>query len=174
MANVSEKDKYMDSASFLLQNKFPDIKHMTKAQQLEEIKMWRNIWQWIPTEIKYYVSRTGHQIGLTMRNYKRYMGTLLGTYWDLTDVELGVWEKVFDQNTGEYFFERKVVKVKISNLVDVQWIQLRKPEVEIARELEKEEQSQTEVSEQDGQNTDGVDSDSSGNSGGSSGTDNIR
>jgi hypothetical protein len=148
---MSETEKYDDPATFLLKSKFPDIKKMSKDELLTENKMWRNIWGWIPSEVKYYISRTGQQIGLTMRNYKRYLGVLLGTYWDLTDVELGVMEKVFDQTTGEYFFERKVVKVKISNLVDVQWIHMRKPEVEIEREAEAEEAKEAEVNEQNGQ-----------------------
>lgn len=145
---MSEMDKYADAATFLMKNKFPDIRKMSKAQMLQEIEMWRNIWAWIPSEVKYYVGRTGQQIGLTMRNYKRYLGCLLATYWDLTDVELGVMEKVFDQNTGEYFFEKKVVKVKISNLVDVQWLHMRKPEIEVIREVEQEQEKQIDDAEE--------------------------
>lgn len=148
---MSGKEAYTDEMDFLLQSKFPDRRKMSKQQLLQEIEMWRNIWAWIPTEVKYYVARTGQQIGLTLRNYKRYLGTLLGTYWDLTDVELGTWEKVYDQTSGEAFYERKVVKVKISNLVDVQWIKMRKSETDVMRESEQEEQAQTEVGEEDGQ-----------------------
>lgn len=148
---MSKDEQELDPVDFLLQSKFPNIKKMSKEQLLQEVEMWRNIWAWIPSEVKYYVARTGQMIGLTMRNYKRYLGTLLATYWDLTDVELGTYEKVYDQISGEAFYEKKVVKIKISNLVDVQWIKKRMSETDVMAEPEAKEQQTTEVSEENGE-----------------------
>jgi hypothetical protein len=117
--------------AILLKAKFPDIKKMKHKELIEEVKMWRNLWSWIPAEVKYYVSRTGQQTGITMRNYKRYLGILLDTHWDLKDLELGVYDKIFDQTAGEYYFERKIIRVGAGSILDVQWIAEREPESKI-------------------------------------------
>jgi len=109
----------------LLTGVFPDIGKMKKEELLEECTMWRNLWGWIPSAIKYYVSRTGSQVGVQIRNYHRYLGILLDTEWELKGLELGIWEKVFDQNDGQYYFERKIVKLPIGQVVAFDWIKER-------------------------------------------------
>jgi len=111
--------------SILLGGKFPPIKKMSKAELLSETEMWRNIWGWIPSQIKYYIARTGSTVGITIRNYTRYLGVLLDTEWELKGVECGVFEKVYDQNDGNYYFERKIIKLPLGQIVSFQWIQER-------------------------------------------------
>ena len=108
--------------SILLGGQFPDIKKMRKDELLSETLMWRNIWGWIPSSIKYYIARTGSTVGLTIRNYHRYMGVLLDTTWELKGVEVGVFEKVYDQNSGELYYERKIIKIPLGQIVSFQWI----------------------------------------------------
>jgi len=119
----------------LLHNKFTEFKKMSKKDILEECKMWRNIWGWIPSAIKYYVSRTGSQVGISVRNYHRFVGVLLDTDWDLKGVELGVWEKVYDQNDGKYYFERKIIKLPTGQIIAFDWIKERKTVEEMQQEL---------------------------------------
>jgi len=119
----------------LMQGVFPDIKKMKKSELAEEVKMWRNIWGWIPSAIKYYVSRTGSTIGVQVRNYHRYIGVLLETRWELKEIEVGVYEKVYDQNDGQYYFERKIVKLPVGQIVAWDWIKERVNEKELLAEV---------------------------------------
>jgi len=123
----------------LMQGVFPDIKKMKKSELAEEVKMWRNIWGWIPSAIKYYVSRTGSTIGVQVRNYHRYIGVLLDTRWELREIEVGVYEKVYDQNDGQYYFERKIVKLPVGQIVAWDWIKERINEKELLAEVEAEQ-----------------------------------
>lgn len=43
---------------YLLKGPMPEIKKQSKAQLKNEVEMWRAIWTWIPSEVKYYVART--------------------------------------------------------------------------------------------------------------------
>ena len=119
--------------------KFTPIKKLKLSELKEEVQMWRNIWQWVPTPIKYYVSRTGQQIGIQVRNYKRYVGVLLDTTWELQEIEIGVYDKVYDQVTGEHFFERKICKMPIGQIVAFDWIAERKSEAQMEQEAEQDE-----------------------------------
>ncbi len=129
----------------LLHNKFKELKKMNKKQILEECKMWRNIWGWIPSAIKYYVSRTGSQVGISVRNYHRFVGVLLDTKWELKGVEVGVWEKVYDQNDGQYYFERKIIQLPTGQIIAFDWIKERinMEEMEAKAEEASEEKGKT-------------------------------
>lgn len=121
---------------YLLKGPMPELKSQSKKQLKAECQMWRKLWQWAPSEVKYYIARVGSQVALTMRNYKRHMGTLLGTHWVIDEIELGVYEKEYDVNTGQYYFEKKIVKTKLGGVIDIQWIAERKSEAEVLAETE--------------------------------------
>ena len=149
MANSDEKRKSkgkappaevkleIDPARYLLKGPWPDINKMKRKELAEECRMWRNIWGWIPDEVKYYVARTGQTVGVTMRNYKRLLGILLETHWELKEIEIGTYDKVYDQRDGQYYFERKIVKINANALIDLQWIAERTPEKEVLAEVTK-------------------------------------
>jgi len=120
----------------LTEGKFTDLKKMKMAELREEVQMWRNLWGWIPTDVKFYASRTGSSIGLQVRNYHRFVGVLLDTRWELKYVDVGVYEKVYDQNDGQYYFERKIVRIPLSQIVAFDWIASRESEESILMEKE--------------------------------------
>ena len=124
---------------FLLKSKYPDMKKMKFKDIKEECLMWRNVWQWVPADVKYYVARVGQLVAITQRNYQRMLGILLDTHWDLEELEIGVYEKVYDQNTGEYFWERKIIKTRLSGIIDFQIIKEREKEEDILKEAEPKE-----------------------------------
>ena len=126
------------TARILLKGPMPQLNKMKTAELKAECEMWRNIWNWVPSEVRYYIARTGQTIGLTMRNYKRYLGTLLDTHWNLEEVEVGVMDKIYDIVDGKHYFERKIVKVKVGSIIDVQWIAERHPEDEATEPTEAE------------------------------------
>lgn len=121
---------------FLLKGQMPLIKKMKLGELREEVQLWRNLWNWTPSEVKYYLARTGATIGLTMRNYKRYLGILLETHWDLKEIELGVYDKAYDYTDGQYYFERKIIKVGSNAILDVQWIAEREVESKVVASTE--------------------------------------
>lgn len=129
----------------LLHGIFTPLNKMKKDQIKEECQMWRNIWGWIPSAIKYYVSRTGTQIGVSIRNYHRFVGILLDTQWDLKGIEIGVYEKVYDQNDGHYYFEQKIIRLPLGQIVSFDWIKERKTVDQVLAEEEEkaEEESET-------------------------------
>jgi len=124
--------------AFLLHGPMPEISKMTQKDLKEECKMWRNIWGWVPPEVKYYVARTGQDVGITQRNYKRYLGTLLESHWKLETLEMGTVDKVYDAVKDKYYFEKKVVILGMSNIIGIEWIHERKEYEELEAEANKE------------------------------------
>jgi hypothetical protein len=129
----------IDVELYLLKGPMPELSKMKVKELREECQMWRNIWSWVPSEVKYYVARTGQQVAITMRNYKRYLGILLDTHWQLDEIELGVYDKVYDAVTGKHYYEKKIIKTKIGGIIDMQWIKERKSEEEVLAEYGEEE-----------------------------------
>lgn len=118
----------------LMTEMFSPLDKMKKDELIEEVKMWRNIWGWVPSAIKYYVARTGNTVGLMVRNSHRFLGILLETHWELKYIEVGVYEKVYDQNDGQYYFERKIVKIPIGQIIAFDFIAERTAESELMNE----------------------------------------
>jgi hypothetical protein len=127
----------------------------TKLKAMENIVreclMWRNVWGWVPPEVKYYVARVGQEVGLTMRNYKRYLGTLVDSHWDLVSLEVGTVDKVYDAVRDKTFYEKKIVVIQTSGIVDMQWIKERKAweDFEAERIAEKEQEEKKEKETED-------------------------
>jgi hypothetical protein len=107
---------------------------MSKKDKDTEITAWRNLWSFVPSEVKYYLLKSGTQVAITMRNYKRHMGILLSTRWDISKLELGVFEKEYDQNDGKYYYERKVIQLNPQSVIDIQWIAERVSEEDMGKE----------------------------------------
>jgi len=136
MGEEKKEEQEITPDIYLLKGMFPDIKKMDKKRLLQEVEMWRNMWQWVPSEVKYYVARTGQLVAITMRNYKRYMGQLLSTKWDIKEIELGVQDMVYDVATGTKYYERKVIRTSMGGIIDFQIIYDRVSEDEMADRAE--------------------------------------
>jgi hypothetical protein len=117
--------------------------------------MWRNVWGWTPQEVKYYVARIGQEVGATLRNYKRYLGTLLDSHWRLESLEVGTVDKVYDQVRDKTYWEKKIVVIPTGAVIDLQWIKERKEweqfekEAQDAQKALEEEKAQQEQSPQE-------------------------
>jgi hypothetical protein len=127
----------------------PELSKMKQKDLKEECQMWRNVWGWVPPEVKYYVARVGQDIGLTLRNYKRYLGKLIDSHWMLESLEIGTVDKVYDSVTDKYYYEKKICVIKTSSILDVQWIKERKSfdEFEAERLAEQEKEEETKPAE---------------------------
>lgn len=132
---------------YLMKGPMPETSKMKLKDLKEECAMWRNVWGWVPPEVKYYVSRVGQEVGLTMRNYKRYLGTLVDSHWNLTSLEVGTIDKVYDAVQDKTFYEKKIVIISVSGIIDYQFIKERKAwedfEAERIAEQEKLEKAET-------------------------------
>ena len=131
----------------LLFGKFPPLKKMGVTDLRAEVEMWRNIWGWVPNVVKYYISRTGQTIGVQIRNYQRYVGPLLDTEWEIKSIDVGVYDKVYNQVDGEYYYERKISRLPIGQIVAFDWIAERKTETEMQEIVEKEEHKEEQPAE---------------------------
>ena len=128
----------------------PELSKMKIKDLKEECQMWRNVWGWVPPEVKYYVARVGQDIGLTLRNYKRYLGKLIDSHWTLESLEIGTVDKVYDSVTDKYYYEKKICVIKTSSILDVQWIKERKSFDEFeAERIAEQEKEEAEVSSED-------------------------
>jgi hypothetical protein len=129
--------------TYLTKGPMPELSKMKQAEIKEECQMWRNIWGWVPPEVKYYVARIGQEIGVTQRNYKRYLGTLLDSHWTLLSLEVGTVDKVFDSVRDKFYWEKKIAVLGVGSILDIQWIKERKEfeqfEKELAEQIAKEE-----------------------------------
>jgi hypothetical protein len=104
----------------------PEVSKMKLKDLKAECEMWRNIWGWVPPEVKYYVARVGQEVGVTQRNYKRYLGTLVDSHWTLVSLEVGTVDKVYDSVRDKTYWEKKIVILGMGSIMDIQWIKERK------------------------------------------------
>lgn len=87
----------------------------------------------VPEDIRYFAERQGTAIRAVRRDLKNFVGPLLGTRWELKEIELGVEEEEKDYLTGDIKTERKVVRMPVNALVNLEFIlevQVRKAEKE--------------------------------------------
>ena len=148
LLNMVVWQRMSDEPLPMMQGKFPELKKMSVKQKNTEIEAWRNLWSYTPSEVKYYLLKSGTQMALTMRNYKRHLGVLLSTRWDIKDIEIGVYEKEYDPTSGKYFFERKIIKLNPQSVIDTQWIQERIPEEEMTGQSSQPPAEEAETAEQ--------------------------
>lgn len=126
--------------NYLTKGAMPELSKMRLKELKEECQMWRNLWGWVPPEVKYYVSRIGQEIALTERNYKRYLGTLIDSHWNLISLEVGTVDKVHDTVRDKAYYEKKIVVINVNNIVDIQWIKERKEWEDFEKETQAAEQ----------------------------------
>lgn len=129
---------------YLLKGPMPELSKMKQKDLKAECQMWRNVWGWVPPEVKYYVSRVGQEVGLTQRNYKRFLGTLVDTHWNLISLEVGVVDRVYDAVHAKEYYEKKIVVVHQNSIIDIQWIKERKSWSEFEEEALKAEKEEEE------------------------------
>ena len=132
---------------YLLKGPMPEISKMKLKELREEVAMWRNVWGWVPPEVKYYVARVGQDLGLTLRNYHRYLGVLVDSHWDLISLELGVIDKIYDSVRDKTFFEKKVMVLDSKSIISTDWIKERKAWEDFEAERIAEETKEAEKEE---------------------------
>jgi len=119
---------------------------LSKRELLEREEFWRALWSWIPDEVKYYIYRVGQLVRVYLRNYKGSVGELGSVKFDCAELELEVYEKVWNETTGKYIYEQKTLKLPYSAVMWLETIteqteadQVEVPEVQGLESLMSEE-----------------------------------
>jgi hypothetical protein len=130
--------------TYLMKGPMPELSKMKMVDIKEECKMWRNLWGWIPPEVKYYVSRIGQDVRLVLRNYKGNLGTLIDTHWDLVSLEVGTIDKIYDSVDDKYYWEKKIMNVSTNAILLIEWIKERKSMEAFEEETQKAKEAAAE------------------------------
>ena len=111
------------------------IKKMGVKELRDREQTWRSLWSWIPDEVKYLVYRVGSLVRLIRRDYKGSLGELGEVKFEVSEYELSVFEKRFNETDGKYYYEKKVVKIPSSAVMMLEFVS----EMQLADEVDKEE-----------------------------------
>ena len=87
---------------------------ITQLRAREEV--WRALWSWLDDDVKPFLLHAGGLVRVVRRDYKSTVGELGQVKFEPSEIEVAVYEKAYDYNTGNQFFERKVVKIPSSVL----------------------------------------------------------
>ena len=132
---------------YLLKGPMPELSKMKLKELREEVAMWRNVWGWVPPEVKYFVARIGQEVGLVMRNYHRYLGTLVDSHWDLISLEIGVVDKMYDAVRDKTYFEKKISVIDSKSIILTEWMKERKAWEDFEQERINEQEKEAEKGE---------------------------
>lgn len=111
------------------------INKLSLTQLREREATWRALWSWIDDEIKYYVLRVGQTVRIFKRDYKGSVGELGAVKFNLSEIEVHVYEKTYNYTDGKYYYEDKVVKIPSGAIVLQEFI----TESTLASDVEKPE-----------------------------------
>lgn len=119
---IEEKEEGLD----LLGGKFPELRKMSKEDMKKELELWRNVWGYINPNARYYIARTTQLCRVITSYNKEYVGLLLEVEWDIKNLDVGVYMKTYNYGDGKYYWERKIVRIDGSKIMNIEWISEQK------------------------------------------------
>lgn len=118
------------------------ISKLSLKQLREREEFWRAIWSWVPDEVKYYIYRIGQLVRVQLRNYRHTTGELGPVKFDMSELELEVYEKSYIETKGKFIYEQKTLKLPSNAVMWIETIteqtevdQVEQPEVIGIKEL---------------------------------------
>jgi hypothetical protein len=111
-----------------------ELRKLGKKMLVEKLIQMEQVGEWLDPDIRYFLDRVGVPVLVVRRDYHTFEGVLLGTKWDLAEIEIGCFDKRYDYNTGKYVYEKKVVKIPFNAIMDIEFIQEKKTEEEAKKE----------------------------------------
>lgn len=117
-------------AGFPYSGPYPAIDGLNYEALREECKIWRNIWTWMPEEVKDALSSIGKDVRLVLRTNQGYIGTMLMGKFEQKTVELRAWDRLFNQADNRQHWEDKTLVVPVSGIGHLEYIHEDIPEVE--------------------------------------------
>ena len=119
----------MEISAFLDGIQTPTAKMQVKELRERE-EYWRALWSWIDEEIKYYILRVGTQVRIVKRDYKGSVGELGAVKFKLDELEVNVYEKVYNYVDGKQYLESKTLKIPSGAIMMQEFIQDSEPAVD--------------------------------------------
>jgi len=129
----------------LYQQQYKPTDGMSKAELLDEVRTWRNLWTWVEEDSKYYLTKVGQMCRLTTRNYKGHLGRLLTPHFVLKELELEVVEREYNYDDGRYYIEAKTLRIPITQITHIEIISERELAEELALPPSSEAQDMSET-----------------------------
>jgi len=100
----------VEIAQFMERMKTPVKKLGIRELQRRE-ETWRALWSWLDDESKFLILRVGSIVRVVRRDYRGVVGELGQVKLEPREYEVTVYEKVYNQNDGKYYYESKVVLI---------------------------------------------------------------
>lgn len=98
---------------------------MTHEQIVKELQVLRNLWTWLPDEVKLMILKVGTDVRIIQRQGKVIFGRLGQTKWRLSELEVESDSVEFDYDNGQHYLEHKIIQVQIGNMVAFEFIESR-------------------------------------------------
>lgn len=102
--------------------KWSPLDSLDETQAKEELLTLREAWEWVPSEVKFWVVRVGQDSRLVLRNYKGYRGQLRGAEFKLEYIESLVMTTGYDHEQGKEVTETKTIKVPWSQVAHIEFL----------------------------------------------------
>lgn len=112
-------------AEYLVSGKFQDIDEMSGDEIRQELTLLRTLWDWLGDDVRYYIAKIGSPARVVTRNYKGYFGELLQPHFKLEEIEIGVADKHYEVAEGNYYRERKVLRLPVSAIMHLELVHKR-------------------------------------------------
>ena len=103
---------------------------MTKEELNTELLQWRNLYTWLDPEVQFWLSKVGELIRVSLRNGVSHVGNLGTCKYNPTIISLACQERLYDYAQGQATYETKDVQVKITDVVDYQFIYAKEVKAE--------------------------------------------
>ena len=113
------------------------LEEMDEDSLRRESQQWRNLWSWLPEDVKEMVLKSGQLCRVITRGNKAHVGLLTGIRFDLVGLDLQTQGEERDWESGRRWWEDKTVRVPLSSLLHVEFISDR--EEVIPEQVEVEE-----------------------------------
>jgi len=114
-----------------LDNGLRPLGSLSKEELRQECKGWRNLWQWLPEDCKYYLLRIGTPTRIVTRQYRGYLGVLGQPHFEVSELEVNVVSKEYNSEDGRYYWETKTLRLPVGAIAHIEFLSEREEAEEI-------------------------------------------
>ncbi|MHC1600486.1 MAG: hypothetical protein ACXQS5_06690 [Candidatus Methanospirareceae archaeon] len=117
--------------SELFQKKMEELMKLEKEQLAERLAYFETIWEHIDSETKWWLQKIYSFVRGIRRDYQPIFGVLVGLKFEVAEMDIWVETKYRDYTENVDVQERKVVRIKPSSLIQIDFVeeQIRLDEV---------------------------------------------
>lgn len=112
----------MSDFGMFYEKPYRPLETLTEEEAKHELEQWRNLYTWLDDTVKYWLTKVGEDIRISLRNGQAYRGRLGAVEYEEKVLRVSVVERTYDYTQGLARYETKDVLVKISDVVGWQFI----------------------------------------------------